>query len=127
MAEQGLARRRLPDHVVLNQAEARQSGEPRTERGDPLGQNGRADGRVRLPDVAKLASAVGRRGLGVVVDLVGRDAGLPLVRETAAEALAQARDLIRIEPRVEDQKAVPPVRVDLPPGRLHATVIILAR
>ena len=119
VAEQRLARRRLPDHVVLDQPQAREAGERGAERRVALGQHGRGQGAVGLPDVAELARAVGRAGGRVVVDLVGREAGLPLVLEAAVEALAHALDLVVAEPALDDEEAVAPIGVDLLLGRLH--------
>ena len=113
MAQQRLARRRLPDHVVLDQPQAREAGERGAERGVALGQHGGGERPVGLPDVAELARAVGRRRRRVVVDLVGREAGLPLVREAAVEALAHALDLVGVEALLDDEEAVAPVRLDL--------------
>ena len=73
----------------------------------------RGERAVGLPDVAELARAVGRRGRRVVVDLVGREAGLPLVLEAAVEALAHALDLVVAQPVLDDEEAVAPIGVDL--------------
>ena len=94
MGQQRLARGRLPDHVVLQQPHARLAGELGREAGVALGERDAREPAVGLPDVAELARAVGRRDAGRVVDLVGREPGLPLVLEAGVEALARALDLV---------------------------------
>ncbi len=104
--QQRLARRRLPDHVVLQQAHARLARELGGEARVALGQRDVREPAVGLPDVAQLPRAVGRRDARRVVDLVGREARLPLVLEAGVEALARALDLVVGEPVLDDQEAV---------------------
>ena len=67
---------------------------------------------------------VGRRHARRVVDLVGREARLPLVLEAGVEALARALDLVVREPALDDQEAVALVRARICSarrlGRRHA-------
>ena len=104
--QQGLARRRLPDHVVLQQAHARLARELGREARVALGQRDVREPAVGLPDVAQLPRALRRRDAGRVVDLVGREARLPLVLEAGVEALARSLDLVLGEPVLDDQEAV---------------------
>ena len=123
MGEQRLARRRLPDHVVLQQPHARLAGELGGEARVALGERDVGEPAVGLPDVAQLARAVGRRDARRVVDLVGREARLPLVLEAGVEALARPLDLVVREPALDDQEAVALVLLDLlgrRVGRRHA-------
>ena len=113
MRQQRLARGRLPDHVVLQQPHARLAGELGGEARVALLQRDVGKPAIGLPDVAELARAVGRRDARRVVDLVGREAGLPLVLEAGVEALARALDLVVREPALDDQEAVALVLLDL--------------
>ena len=119
VGEQRLARRRLPDHVVLQQPHARLARELGREARVALGERDVRQPAVGLPDVAQLPRAVGRRDARRVVDLVGREAGLPLVLEARVEALARALDLVVGEPVLDDQEAVAPVLLDLLRGRVR--------
>ena len=118
VAEQRLAGRRLPDEVVLREAQAGDAGERGAERGVALGQDRGGDGAVGLPRVAELAGEVRRRARRVVVDLVGAQARLPLVGEAGGEALAEAGDLVVVEEALDDEEAVAAVGGDLLGRRL---------
>ena len=113
MGQQRLARGRLPDHVVLQQPHAGLAGQLGGEARIALRQRDVGEPAIGLPDVAELARAVGRRHARRVVDLVGREAGLPLVLEAGVEALARALDLVVREPALDDQEAVALVLLDL--------------
>ena len=111
--EQRLARRRLPDHVVLQQPHARRAGQLGGEARVALGERDAREPAVGLPHVAQLARAVGRRDARRVVDLVGRETRLPLVLEARVEALARPLDLVVREPALDDQEAIARVLLDL--------------
>ena len=113
MAEQGLAGRRLPDHVVLRDPRAAQTGEPCRELTDVAGEDDRGERAIGLPDVAQLPGQLRGSLVGHVVDLVGRQTGLPLVREDSREAVTDPVEIGRVEKPLDDQEAVPAVGLDL--------------
>jgi hypothetical protein len=106
--------RRLPEDVVLEDADAAVAGELRGEPPDALREHLRRDDRVGLPRVAELSRAV----LGVAprhpVHLVGPDAGLVLALEEREVALAEPLErALGDEPFLDDEEAVALELLDL--------------
>ena len=93
MAQQRAARRRLPDRVVLRDAHPGLRRQPGGELADALREDRRGKHPVGLPDVAQLTGQLRRRAPRRVVDLVGPQAGLPVVLEHAGEAFTHAVEL----------------------------------
>jgi hypothetical protein len=109
-----LRARRLPEHVVLEDADAAVARKLRGEPSGALGENLRRDDGVRLPRVAELARTV----LGVAprdpVHLVRADAGLVLGLEEAEVAVAQSLEpALGHESFLDDQEPVSPKGLDL--------------
>jgi hypothetical protein len=99
--------RRLPEDVVLENADASVAGELRGESGSSLRQNLCGDDGVGLPGVAELARSVLGIAAGDPVHLVGPDPGLVLALEESQVALAQAFEgILRDEALFDDEKAV---------------------
>ena len=98
---------RLPEDVVLEDANAAIAGELRGEPRRPLREHLGRDDRVRLPGVAELARAVLGVAAGHPVHLVGPDPGLVLALEEAEVALAEVLErILGDEPLLDDQEAV---------------------
>jgi hypothetical protein len=117
MAQERLPGGRLPDRIVLRQPRSGQLRQGRRELADSPRQRDARQHPVRLPHVAQLAGQVGRGHARHVVDLVGRQTGLPPVLERAHEVLADPVDLAGVQELLDDQESVAPVALDLPLGR----------
>src|SRR5436309_408645 len=101
-----LRARRLPEAVVLAEADTVPAGDLASEPAAALGQHLGRDRRVRLPAVADLACPVLGVASGEPVDLVGPDPRCPFAAEERLEALAQAVDGLRVDELVDDDEAV---------------------
>ena len=105
---------RLPEDVVLQDADAAIPRELRSEPAGALGEHLCGDDAVRLPRVAELARAV----LGVAarnpVDLVRSDPGLVLAVEQPEVALTETLErAFRDEALLDDEEAVAVERLEL--------------
>jgi hypothetical protein len=102
-----LRARRLPEDVVLEDADAAVAGELRGEAAGPLGEHLRGDHGVGLPRVAELARPILGVASGNPVHLVGPDARLVLAVEELEVALAEElQPALRDEAFLDDQEAV---------------------
>jgi hypothetical protein len=109
-----LRARRLPDHVVLEDADAVPAHELRGEAAGPLGQDLHCEAAVGLPAVADLPRAVVGVAARDPVHVVRPDAGLVAAGEQCLEALAQAGDGVRVdEAFLHDEEAVALERLEL--------------
>src|SRR3954470_4814029 len=111
--------RRLPDAVVLEDADAVVAHELGREAAGALGQHLGGEAVVGLPAVADLARAVVGIATGDPVHLVGPDAGLILLAIDRLEPLAHALDLlVGDEALVENEESVAVERLELVGGEL---------
>ncbi|HEX2426528.1 MAG TPA: hypothetical protein VHI53_01300 [Gaiellaceae bacterium] len=106
--------RRLPEDVVLEDADAAVAPQLRGESAGAFGEDLCGDDGVRLPRVAELARAVLGIAPGNPVHLVRPDPGLVLAVEEPQVALAQAlQPALGHEPFLDDQEPVSPKGLDL--------------
>jgi hypothetical protein len=109
-----LRARRLPEDVVLEDADAAVSRRLRGEPSGALGEHLRSDDGVRLPRVAELARPVLGVAPGHPVHLVRPDPGLELaVEEPYIAAPEELQPGLGNEPLLDDQEPVSPKRLGL--------------
>ena len=105
---------RLPEDVVLEDADAAIAGERRRQSSDALREHLRRDHGVRLPGIAELTRAILGVATGYPVHLVGADSRLVLPLEEAEVALSEHLQRARGHEAVfDDQEAVVLERLDL--------------
>ena len=112
-----------PHRVVDEDPHPGLAGQQRRELGVAGRERGGGDRAIRLPGVAELTGAVRRRHARLIVDLVGRDPGLPLMGEAGREALAHALQLVGRHELLDHDEAVTPKLLDLLGSGAHTELL----